>query len=108
MCKHKPSKLVNINFVHRFVFLSPGGQTFTCACPEQYVMEADGKTCIANCTDVQFQCPDTDAKCIPQLWFCDGEDDCKGGEDEPADNMQCRKFGKFTSERIPLFKYCQL
>ena len=32
-----------------------------------------------------FRCPDH--RCIPATWYCDGDPDCDGGEDEPAD--QC-------------------
>ena len=74
--------------------IAPGGDSYTCACPDFFYMSADRKTCMANCTVVQFRCGLTDDRCIPLLWKCDGEKDCKDGADEPDDCREC------CSERI--------
>ncbi|XP_037085520.1 prolow-density lipoprotein receptor-related protein 1-like [Pollicipes pollicipes] len=63
--------------------LRPGGG-HACACPVNYVLNADGRTCRANCTSSQYQCPLT-MRCIPYWWRCDGQDDCGDGWDEPAE-----------------------
>jgi low density lipoprotein-related protein 2 len=69
-----------------------GTTTYKCACPNQFYLGKDGKTCIANCTSGQWQCKGNDEKCIPWFWQCDGERDCKDGSDEPSScpPRQCR------------------
>lgn len=57
-------------------------------------MLSDNKTCQPNCTDRQFACGGDDEKCIPKLWMCDGEKDCRDGTDEPTDGV-CRTFHFF-------------
>ena len=69
--------------------IAPGGSNFTCKCPENFLMAPDGHTCIANCSTIQFRCGPTDDRCIPNLWKCDGEKDCKDGSDEPDDCRKC-------------------
>lgn len=64
---------------------SDNGKTqAVCACPDHFILE-DDKTCKENCNGGQFLCGRSDHKCIPMRWKCDGDEDCKGGEDE----MQC-------------------
>jgi hypothetical protein len=43
---------------------------YQCACPENYVLGEDGKSCIANCTSAHYVCAST-YKCIPFWWKCD-------------------------------------
>lgn len=66
--------------------------TFTCACPNQFYLASDNKTCIANCTSGQHHCQGPDEKCIPWFWKCDGEPDCRDGSDEPSScpSRHCR------------------
>ena len=52
--------------------IAAGGNTSTCACPDQFTLRDDQKTCIQNCTARQFACGGDDAKCISVLWKCDG------------------------------------
>uniref|UniRef100_A0A8D2ZZH8 EGF-like domain-containing protein n=1 Tax=Scophthalmus maximus TaxID=52904 RepID=A0A8D2ZZH8_SCOMX len=66
--------------------LSPGGE-HRCACPTNFYLAADNKTCLSNCTSSQFRCG-TD-ECIPFWWKCDTVDDCGDGSDEPVD---CPEF----------------
>ena len=33
-----------------------------------------------------FRCPDH--RCLPATWYCDGDKDCEGGEDEPEGECQ--------------------
>ncbi|CAH1155627.1 unnamed protein product [Phaedon cochleariae] len=78
------------------------GQTaHKCACPNQYYLSNDRKTCIANCTTGQWQCKGNDEKCIPWFWQCDGEKDCKDGSDEPltCPPRQCRA-GTFQCKNL--------
>uniref|UniRef100_A0A0K0FI56 Low-density lipoprotein receptor-related protein (inferred by orthology to a C. elegans protein) n=1 Tax=Strongyloides venezuelensis TaxID=75913 RepID=A0A0K0FI56_STRVS len=67
--------------------IKEGGDSYTCSCPDQFTLQADGKSCQANCTDRQFTCGGEDAKCISKLWYCDGERDCANGEDEPGPDI---------------------
>ena len=72
--------------------ISGGGRSYSCACPEFFVLSSDGRKCIANCSQSQFRCGDTDDKCISILWKCNGQKDCKDGSDEPEDCRECFLF----------------
>uniref|UniRef100_A0A670IUS4 LDL receptor related protein 1 n=1 Tax=Podarcis muralis TaxID=64176 RepID=A0A670IUS4_PODMU len=80
---------VNNSGCSNLCLLSPGGG-FKCACPTNFYLGADGKTCISNCTASQFVCKND--KCIPFWWKCDTEDDCGDRSDEPDNcpEFKCR------------------
>ena len=67
--------------------IAPGGQTYTCACPDNFELAGDDLSCLARCGSNQFRC-DNNEMCIPLEWMCDTESDCSDGSDEPAD---CRE-----------------
>ena len=62
----------------------PGGSSHQCACPNEFKLNSDQRTCTALCVNTQFRCGHGDDKCIPLTWKCDGEADCKNRADEPA------------------------
>lgn len=45
------------------------------------------KSCEARCADDQFRCHNN--LCISLKWLCDGQEDCKMGEDE----KNCQETG---------------
>ncbi|XP_072034880.1 low-density lipoprotein receptor-related protein 2-like isoform X2 [Amphiura filiformis] len=63
--------------------LSTNNNGYTCKCPNNFMMNRDGKTCTANCNVHEFLCADM-KQCIPIQYKCDGESDCADGSDEPS------------------------
>lgn len=61
--------------------LSPTLPFYKCACPDNFYLAQDSKTCIVNCTAAQFHCKKS-MKCIPFFWKCDNQPDCEYHEDE--------------------------
>jgi low density lipoprotein-related protein 2 len=50
--------------------IGAGGRNYSCACPDFFVLNSDGKTCSANCSALQFRCGMPDERCIPFYWKC--------------------------------------
>ncbi|CAE1155780.1 LRP2 [Acanthosepion pharaonis] len=75
--------------------LAPGTK-YRCVCPSNFFLSSDNRTCIANCSSSQFRCGITDDRCIPLLWKCDGEKDCKDGLDE----LDCRNSPDMTRHLV--------
>ena len=78
-----------------------GGTHATCACPDNFELMPNKKTCEAQCTAMQHRCgPEgVDDRCVPFWWKCDGKEDCKNGNDEgdfcperkcPQGQFQCQ------------------
>ena len=61
------------------------GVKSSCACPDNFMLAVDQRTCIANCTERQHRCgpPGVDDRCVPKYWKCDGKADCADESDEP-------------------------
>lgn len=55
---------------------------YTCACPDTFQLGPDSRTCLANCSRWHFRCGLPDEKCVPAIYRCDGERDCRDGSDE--------------------------
>ena len=69
--------------------ISPGAGSYSCACPDFFILQSDLHTCEANCSSTQFRCGSNDDRCVPLLWTCDGEKDCRDGSDELVDCRKC-------------------
>ena len=60
---------------HALCLLRPGVNESlerTCGCPENFVLGADGLSCVSNCSSNMILCGTT-YKCIPFWWKCDGQ-----------------------------------
>ena len=82
------------------------GVTYSCSCPDNFVLSSDKKSCIANCTKTQHRCGPAgeDDRCVPHHWKCDGKRDCKDGSDEPQSCPErvCKE-GQFQVGRILIY-----
>lgn len=67
----------------RLCLLSPDPPFYQCACPENFYLRDDKRTCVANCTASQWLC-DSQEACIPYYYRCNNHKDCEDGSDEPA------------------------
>ena len=72
--------------------LSNNDAGYKCKCPNNFLMNNDGKTCTANCNVHEFLCRDR-SQCIQIQYKCDGEPDCRDGSDEPS---SCRELNVFN------------
>nr|XP_026693170.1 prolow-density lipoprotein receptor-related protein 1-like isoform X2 [Ciona intestinalis] len=78
--------LINNGDCSDLCLLSPGGGK-SCSCPENFILQKDGISCVQNCSFSEFVCKNH--KCIPFWWKCDTVDDCGDYSDEPD---HCRHF----------------
>ena len=94
--------------------LSPVSPYFKCACPSNFYIGSDQRSCIANCTASQFLCKKS-MKCIPFYWKCDGQADCEFNEDESdkcppffckPGEFQCDSDNKANSTCLEPYAVC--
>uniref|UniRef100_A0A915IHZ3 EGF-like domain-containing protein n=1 Tax=Romanomermis culicivorax TaxID=13658 RepID=A0A915IHZ3_ROMCU len=90
--------------------IGEGGTQFVCNCPDHFVLSSDQKSCVANCSQNQWRCGGNDDKCIPLLWKCDGDADCKDKSDEPSTCHKPCDYWQFkcnnTGRCLPLRYLC--
>ena len=66
--------------------ISPGGDGYRCACPQNMSLLGDQRTCNLTCSVSQFTCNVRDFRCIPWYFRCNGVAECLKGEDEAGCN----------------------
>jgi len=66
--------------------ISPGGDGYRCACPQNMSLLGDQRNCNLTCSVSQFTCNVGDFRCIPWFFRCNGVAECLGGEDEAGCN----------------------
>ncbi|XP_036361362.1 low-density lipoprotein receptor-related protein 2-like [Octopus sinensis] len=106
---HQPSILIVFHSLRQKQYKNPCGSNnggcshlclhsppddYVCACPDHFLLDADNKTCIANCSTSQFRCGKGDDRCIPFFYRCDKDVDCHDGSDEL--NCPETKCGRHT------------
>lgn len=60
----------------------------------------------SSCDDEHYQCGGNDPQCISNLLVCDGEKDCRNGEDEKHCDVPLKKGDTFVGDKV--FDHCGL
>ncbi len=70
--------------------MSVGFSELDSACDVLYSVFTGNRTC--SDPDLMYQCSNN--RCIYKRWMCDGEDDCRNGEDEELQkcNSECPNY----------------
>ncbi|KAI3389567.1 hypothetical protein SNEBB_009857 [Seison nebaliae] len=105
--------LTKYNRKYDFNGMNSGSNTITdyeCRCSQSFIRNPQNSVnCLANCKENEFRCGGVDEKCIPKVWYCDGEKDCSDSSDEPLDcpkrvcqsgMFQCKNENCTTSQLL--------
>lgn len=103
--KGHPCKINNGECSH-LCLISSNESSYSCGCPDSFVLDSDNKTCKANCSSLQFKCGDE--RCVPFYWKCDGEVDCKDATDELNCPPKVCPRGQFTCNNSRCVYFSQL
>ena len=70
LIQSNPCRVNNGGCSHLCLKSADEQKKYTCACSNSFMLDTDGKRCIANCSEWHFRCGMPDERCIPFYWKC--------------------------------------